>query len=162
MFLFSVGRHSRTDARRDGQHCSHRAALTSHERAGATTADRLGHGPLGRHIETYGPSIKGSPLPTGSPACHRTSNRLTHRKGKKKQKPPRTSGELLQRFPAEPRVRMAPTATAAEQSQQHTKKAVGLAALDASGHLSPLAITRRYVRTQATRSLVLRGPAPAG
>ncbi|KAM3211757.1 hypothetical protein ACQJBY_065087 [Aegilops geniculata] len=40
---------------------------------------------------------------------------------------------------------MAPTATAAaaEQSQQHTKKAVGLAALDASGHLSPLAITRR-------------------
>jgi hypothetical protein len=40
---------------------------------------------------------------------------------------------------------MAPTA--AEQQQgaaQHTKKAVGLAARDASGHLSPLAITRRY------------------
>ncbi|KAE8789832.1 putative cinnamyl alcohol dehydrogenase 5 [Hordeum vulgare] len=38
---------------------------------------------------------------------------------------------------------MAPTATEPEQSQQHTKKAVGLAALDASGRLSPLAITRR-------------------
>ncbi|VAI50932.1 unnamed protein product [Triticum turgidum subsp. durum] len=36
---------------------------------------------------------------------------------------------------------MAPMAT--EQSQQHTRKAVGLAARDASGHLSPLAITRR-------------------
>lgn len=36
---------------------------------------------------------------------------------------------------------MAPTA-AAEQ-QQHTTKAVGLAARDASGHLSPLALTRR-------------------
>ncbi|KAF7102897.1 hypothetical protein CFC21_103955 [Triticum aestivum] len=36
---------------------------------------------------------------------------------------------------------MAPTA--AEQSQQHTRKAVGLAARDASGHLAPLAITRR-------------------
>ncbi|XBH81153.1 hypothetical protein VPH35_106765 [Triticum aestivum] len=36
---------------------------------------------------------------------------------------------------------MAPMGT--EQSQQHTRKAVGLAARDASGHLSPLAITRR-------------------
>ncbi|KAF7110083.1 hypothetical protein CFC21_110239 [Triticum aestivum] len=36
---------------------------------------------------------------------------------------------------------MAPTA--AEQSQQHTRKAVGLAARDVSGHLAPLAITRR-------------------
>ncbi|KAM3244830.1 hypothetical protein ACQJBY_056273 [Aegilops geniculata] len=39
---------------------------------------------------------------------------------------------------------MAPTA--AEPSQQHTRKAVGLAARDASGHLSPLAITRRSTR----------------
>ncbi|VAI50928.1 unnamed protein product [Triticum turgidum subsp. durum] len=34
---------------------------------------------------------------------------------------------------------MAPTA-----AEQHTRKAVGLAARDASGHLTPLAITRRY------------------
>ncbi|XP_037445156.1 probable cinnamyl alcohol dehydrogenase 5 [Triticum dicoccoides] len=36
---------------------------------------------------------------------------------------------------------MAPTA-----AEQHTRKAVGLAARDASGHLSPLAITRRSTR----------------
>uniref|UniRef100_A0ACD6A0J6 Uncharacterized protein n=1 Tax=Avena sativa TaxID=4498 RepID=A0ACD6A0J6_AVESA len=36
---------------------------------------------------------------------------------------------------------MAPTA--AEQGEQHARKAVGLAARDAAGHLSPLAITRR-------------------
>ncbi|KAJ1267755.1 hypothetical protein BS78_07G082200 [Paspalum vaginatum] len=37
---------------------------------------------------------------------------------------------------------MAPTAAAVKQPQ-HTAKAVGLAALDASGHLAPLTITRR-------------------
>lgn len=60
---------------------------------------------------------------------------------------------LLYRLPAEPRVRMAPTA--AEQSQQHTRKAVGLAARDASGHLAPLAITRRYAG-RASSSLCSR------
>ncbi|KQJ95583.1 probable cinnamyl alcohol dehydrogenase 5 [Brachypodium distachyon] len=38
---------------------------------------------------------------------------------------------------------MAPTAAEQGGHPQHTKKAVGLAARDASGHLSPLAITRR-------------------
>lgn len=53
---------------------------------------------------------------------------------------------------------MAPTvaaeATAAAKGrQQHTGKAVGLAAHDASGHLAPLTITRRYVRARVSRHL---------
>jgi hypothetical protein len=40
---------------------------------------------------------------------------------------------------------MAPTAAEQTEHHQHTRKAVGLAARDDAGHLSPLAITRRYV-----------------
>jgi cinnamyl-alcohol dehydrogenase len=53
---------------------------------------------------------------------------------------------------------MAPTvaaeaAAAAAGKQQHTGKAAALAARDASGHLAPLTITRRYVCSCPAASL---------
>lgn len=56
---------------------------------------------------------------------------------------------------------MAPTTTAtaaAEQAPppQHTRKAVGLAAHDDSGHLTPIRISRRYEQPTVYRSM-LRG-----
>jgi hypothetical protein len=61
---------------------------------------------------------------------------------------------------------MAPTvaaeaaAAAAAGKQQHTGKAAALAARDASGHLAPLTITRRYVCSCPAARVSSRPPPP--